>query len=494
MIPIELALESIRIDPGNRQAYEVLAILPRSGRAAKNAVEKGLSDMVEQFPGDPYPYLELARLYYERSAFRKAEKVLQAALEQAPHDPKVVEKNALACLIAAEKNLDRDKLHLVEKDVDRAGDFDAKKLAPFILEKQILLRLRQGETPEDFLDEILAAPPPLDQLRALSVLLMDIGKRGFDLKGKDARKLELTLNRRLADHKRLTSEEISRLLMPLDRSLRQIYPSVQAAPTVLSRKPDILKGLTDADAIDLYDKILSPETLKPIQKDLKKRTPKAKKDHQILLSFIQEVLGQIKKENFRSKNLIKWQAEASGPLSESLRSLSRRLAPHAPEPLKQALEMFQFEILDHPPFPFGGGLDGFFDIFEDPLFDDDDDDGLFEDDGGAMLPGFLDPDEIGQLDRLVKDLERMRKMGMPQNAIPLDLIQEMLDEVEDMVDGMGMRHLPDQLILGMRELIESTGHFRKAMKLMGRFMELTGGKPRLSREARTLLYGKKKGG
>lgn len=504
MIAIELAMESARVDPGNRRAYELLATLPRSGRDAKTEVEKGLQAMVKHFPGDPYPYLELARLYYERSAFRKAEKVLQDALAQAPYDSQVVEKNALACLIAAEKNLNRGKLHLVEKDVARSGDFDAKKLAPYILEKQMLLRLYQGETPDAFLDEMLANRPLLEQLRTLSTLLMDLEERDFGLKKKDLRKLELALNRRLTHPSDLGSEDISRLLLPLDQSLLQIYPTTQIAPILLSKNPDMVKGLTDADAIDLYDKILSPESWKSIKKDIKRRIPKAKQDHRILFSFFQEVLRQIEKKDFRSKDFTALQAEASGPLTESLRALSRKLAPHAPQPLKQALEMFQFEMLDRPLFPFGPGLEALFDGFDDELFDDlfddaDDDDELFdddeddEDDDDFPMPGFLDPDEIAQLAQLVKDLEGMRKKGVPVDTMPVEMIQGMLDEIEDMVDELAMRGLPETLILAMRDMMDVAGSLKKGMHLMGRFMELTGGKPRLSREAHILLYGKKKG-
>lgn len=505
MIPIELALESARIDPGNRSAYEILADLPRTGRAAKTSVEKGLLAMTQHFPGDPYPDLELARLYYERSAFRKAEKVLQDALEKAPHDPRVVEKNALACLIAAEKNLNRNKLHLVERDSARAGEFDAKKLVPYILEKQILLRLYKGDDLDEFLEDSLSALSATERIKTLAVLLMDLDQRKALLTdAKERRKLELALNNQLAGFKNLTSEDIFRILTPLDRSLLQIYSTTRIAPVLLSKKPELLKGLTDADALELYDKILSPETWNILVKDIKKRIPKARENHRMLLSFFQETLRQIEKKKFRSKEFVKLQNEASPPQKESIRGLSRRLAPHAPEPLKRALEMFQFEILDLPPFPFGGGgieslielLEGG-DLFDEDFLEDDDEDDYYDeddyDDDDDYAPAFLDPGEIGHLEDLVRELEGIRKLGLPVDSMPKDMIQGMIDEVEEMVDDMGMRNLPDAMILSMKEIMDAEGQFQKGIKLMGRFMELTGGKPRLSREARALLYGKKKG-
>jgi len=495
MIPIELALESIRVDPENRTAYELLAQLPRGGRAAKNAVEKGLLAMIDRFPGDPYPHLELARLYYDKSAFRKAERVLGEALAQAPHDPRVVEKNALACLIAAEKNLGRDKLHLVERDMDRAGDFDAKKLAPYITEKRMLLRLHRGESPDDFLDEMLEDRTLFEQIRTLVVLIMDLKHRAFRPKNNHFRKLDLALDRRLGDGSRLAAEEAARLLMPLDRSLLRIYDSLQTAPILLSRKPDLLKWATDADAIGLYDRILSEATMDVVKKDIKRRKKKAQKNHGTLLSFIQEVLRQIEKRDFKSKPLLNLRAEASGPLEEELRGLSRRLAPFAPQPLKEALEMFRFEILDRPPFSLGGFFDGF-DGFDD--FDDFEDDDLFEDedlfdDEDVPVPSFFDPEEMGQLEELVQSMERMQRQGIPLDIVPRDMIQGMVDELEDLVDELGIRDQPEGMILTMRDMMELGGPFKRGMKLMGRFMNLAGGRSHLSREARILLYGKQKG-
>lgn len=485
MVPIEMALESVRIDPGNRSAYELLARLPRSGRAAKNGVEKGLLAMIDQFPGDPYPHLELARLYYDKSAFRKAERVLKEALDRAPHDPRVVEKNALASLIAAEKNLNRDKLHLVEKDMVRAGEFDAKKLGPYILEKRMLLALHKGESPDRFLGDALRDRSLFDQIRTLTVLLMDIGEREFRPRSDHLSKIELALNRRLGDVGRLSPEEVSRLLTPLDRSLLRIYGSLQTAPILLKRKPDLLKRVTDADAIGLYDRILSADTLSAVKKDIKGRKKKAKKNHWILLSFIQEVLRQIEKRDYQSGPLLKRQEEAAGPLEEELRGLSRRLAPFAPNPLREALEMFQFDLLDRPAFPLGGLFDD-----DDDLYDDDD---PFDDEADLPLSGMLDANELAQLAELVQGMERMKKKGIPLEIVPRPMIQDVLDGLERMVDELGIRNLPDAMIAGIRGMMEINGPFRREIDLMGRFMDLTGGRDHLSREARTLLYGKQKG-
>ncbi len=100
---------------------------------------------------------------------------------------------------------------------------------------------------------------------------------------------------------------------------------------------------------------------------------------------------------------------------------------------------------------------------------------------------------MDQLEELVQSMERMQGNGIPLDIIPRSMIQGMVDELEDLVDELGVRNLPDGMILSMRGMMEIGGPFKRGMKLMGRFMNLAGGKPHLSREARILLYGKQKG-
>lgn len=117
---IEMTFKAILLDPENRRSYELLANLPRYSRQTKNRVEKGFIQMLDYFPDDPFPCLELSTIYYEKNTFRKAENILKEAMKRAPHDNRVIDRHVISLLISADNSIKRKKLHLASRDIEKS--------------------------------------------------------------------------------------------------------------------------------------------------------------------------------------------------------------------------------------------------------------------------------------------------------------------------------------------------------------------------------------
>lgn len=470
---IDMTTESIRLDPYNRKGYELLVELPCNSRAAKNAVESPLLYMKECFPDDPFPCLKLAALYYQKNAFRKAENILEEAMKRAPHDNRVLDQHALSLLISAEKNFNRDNFHLVIKDIEKAEKLERKKIAPFIIEKRMIFQIAiEQEDVKTVIKDGLDHLSPLDRLRILAILIIDIMYRRFDVKHKILKALEKIFNNRLKDAKELSSSEIVKLLRPLEKDYMSIIPSLKVAPIFLKNQKGMLKKVDDSEIISLYNSILEPDLFDLIKKDIKQRIKKAKKDQGVLLEFYLATLEHItgKVEGGRPfKNIIE---KSSGPMMEELRGASRRLSKYASGTLKMALEKFDFDILDERFFDHD-----FFDHIYDEIIDEDFD----EED---MFAGMDDKLGLNAFYYYLMDLEYLDTKSLQEE------MDEMVSQVESFLDKSELRGAPDFILRQFRSLTRSEPsvcyQFDRLAKWIQQYRL-----PDISHDAMIFLYGKK---
>lgn len=473
MILIDMIKESVRLDPLNRAAYQVLTEFPRFSRAAKNGVEAVLTDMLAHFPDDPFPCLELASLYDEKNAFRKAEHILAEAMKRAPHDSRVIDRNIIALLVSAEQNIRREKFHLVAKDIEKAEQMKSRKLAPFIAEKRILCRLiadfhsgagTADTSPEKTVAAEMDALPLFEQLRILSVLATDIKEHHIALQCPAM----LAYTEKLFEQKLktsaslLSSSERVRLLMPLEKDFAPLFPFRQLAPVFLKKQKNILKGIADAEIFPVFDIIFKPAWFDVIKKEIKRRIKTANPKDRLLLEFylvtVQHITGHADDAGL-FKNIIE---QASGTLREELRTSSRRLSEYAEGALKKALEMFDFDILDDRDF-----------------WDDND------------MEDFL-PEEEAELG-LQEMLERVRKLEGRGGVPEAEFLNELIAGFETFVDSFEVRGEPDFIVFELREMLRSAAP--KACQDFDELAEIVdrnGLKKQLSREARLILFGKKR--
>ncbi|QTA86017.1 hypothetical protein [Desulfonema magnum] len=503
---MDMTTEGIRLDPKNRKGYELLVTLSRASRPAKNAVEASLTDMLSHFADDPWPCLELASVFYEKNAFRKAENILKEAMIRAPHDSRVIDRHAIALLISAEKNIQRKKFHLVERDIGKAEELMSKKVAPFIIEKRIIFQIASNQPLEPgplsekkgkqvpkekgaqlslfkdrkalnrIVENELARLSLFEQLRILAVLIGDIKRRTLDEKKSVLKEIEKIFDKASKKIKELPSSEIIRLLTPLNKEYSSLFPSLEIAPIFLKKHKDILKNVEDSEIFSLYDLIFEKTWFGLIQKDIKQRIRKAKKKDRLLLDFYLVTIQHIKGEKLDPDLFFDIIDEAPpGPMRDELRTASRRLSKHASGVLKKALEMFEFDILDELPFfdnPFHDPFDDFFD----------DDDVLPERSLERELDNLLD-----QLDLIESDFDLS-----DEEAIPDEITNDLLNGCESFVDSLELRGAPDFVIMGLREILRSDPKVRRDFDMMTKIIMQTGGASRLSREARVLLLGKRK--
>ena len=122
----DLMTASLEVDPDNRDGYLFLLDLLREQGAAKARRIRVLLDMVERFPDDPGPWLELAGLHYSRNAYRRAERALAAARARAPHDERMLDLQAVGFLKSADQSRNKGRLALAAQDLGAPRTWDGR--------------------------------------------------------------------------------------------------------------------------------------------------------------------------------------------------------------------------------------------------------------------------------------------------------------------------------------------------------------------------------
>lgn len=443
--PLEILLKAIDLDPGNREAYRLLVNTPRHSRDAKALVVSGLEKMMVAFPEDPLPCLELATVYDEKNAYRKAEQVLAEAKRRAPYDPRVTDRHVTALLVSFEKRLKSSRLHLAEADLEKARALCTDRTLPLVTAKTIRFQAENtGQltlfsnaaslTPEQLartLEEAVESFVPHQRLATLGLVALDL-RRGPPHRHDAYRKTIQRLFKRFrVDIERLTSAEARDLMLPLGKEFQPLMPTLHRAGIYLHHYPQLLKRIKDQDLPAVLEAMVadqcSAQARKEIQERLKHKTAPL---HHVLAFYgtaIQHLEGKINDAAAFEKSL----AAASGSEKEMLRAASRRLASHARGRLAEALRQFDFSILHRAPSSLAD--------LDDVPFDDVDDDFVEEMD--------FDPDKIYAM------LERI--LHAPDGELPPEALQvllvPMIRTVESLMDQMQMRGLPGELIHLVRD-------------------------------------------
>ncbi len=482
---IQMMGESIRLDPGNRRTYEILVRLPRTSRPCKQQVEHLLLTMKKTFPDDPFPCLSLAELYYSSNAFRKAENILEEAAARAPHDSQVIDRRGLALLISAQKNIDRGKFHLADADIDRAAEVGSKRLTPLIVEKRMLLGATAGGiSVETLMDKGMEEQDLFHRLRILGIFRLDVASRRPAPGEAPVKKIDARIRRELKQLPRLSSQEVARLLLPVERDFGAVLGARDVGRVFLDLRKDVLRRMTDEDALLVYEHLLDPRFHDRIRKDAKKRIRTARTDHRLFFEFHLALMDEAAGKGHNSEKFERIKAEAAGRAQEQLRGLSRRIAPHFEGPLRTALEQFDFRMLDGPFLP------GLFDPdFLDDLDDDFDPASDLDLEGNPMaLLGEVFQEVADKIDILLGN----RNMPWAKSALE-ELTEEIGEVLEEFIEDAGLRGMPDFLIREMGGLLRSevVGH-RRFDKVVRIFRELEID-DRLSREARLLIFREDRG-
>jgi len=459
-VVLDLVIRSIGLDPLNRKAYELLVDIPRDSRPAKDAVEIALLKMSDLFQDDPFPCLELASLYYENNAFRKAERVLGEAAERAPHDNRVIDRRALSLVISACKNLQRRKRHLVLPDLEKAESFNSKNIKSLIVEKKILFDLLAdpGQVEKITFNDF----PQLssfDQIRVMGLLIEEMHSHGKPFTSNHINSLTKKIKFEISRLSNLTQTDIIALLGPFPKECKQVLPQKNIALILLSNRSDIFGVLQDADLIPVFELLFHHDLLGFMASELKTRLRKKNQAQAAQMRFFLITLKYMTGDPHCSESYKDVIKTADGPIKNELEALSIKLSRHASGHLKSSLENFDFRYLEDP-FP-GTRFSGFDSDFDEDDFDDDTDDADVFD----MLNEIINERSVDDEDRFA-----------------------IASSVEELVDELDVRGLPEAEIREIRSHIRSIPPIRKMLDSIRDMMKFADSS-RLSREAKIFLFG-----
>ncbi len=481
--PVEMTLKAIQLDPENRRGYELLATLPRYSGKTKNLVEKGLIQMLDYFPDDPFPCLELATIYYEKNAFRKAENILKEAMKRAPHDSRVVDRHVISLLISADNSIKRKKFHLASRDIEKADALSGKATLPLVVEKQILFQItEQGQLSlfdgkvvagagniRSVIDRAVAHLSPFERISALSMLILDATGRFPEWNKKIFRELNKAFRHYAKSIKDLSSAHIVSLLKPLSKKVRPLTRSRHVACVILERSKNILKYVDDVDIIPVLDILVDADLFKPALDEIKRRIKKAVGRIKLLLEFYQVAIRHLTEGPFMDAKAFQSVLDKASKLDqESLRAAARRLAGHASGALKSALESFDF-TMPVPSFGPTGDMASPYDLFD-------------------------DDEEYDEQDELEKFFEFLEEMEHNPGVFDQPFVKSQFDTIikalEQFIDAMGIRGMPDFLINEiMKKMRKEKPEIAKAFSALASLLDKEGINA-LSKEAWTFLFGK----
>ena len=461
MLLISIFAHSIKIDPLNRQAYQFLANLPRDSRSAKDAVESVLREMSATFPDDPFPCLEMASIYYEKNAFRKAERVLEEAARRAPHDNRVMDRHALSLIISACKNLHRGKYHLASNDLEKAVQFNSKKISTLLAEKKILFDL---VTHPDQIEEIIlremTLTNPIDRVRAWGLLLGEISAYGKPFAKGHVSQLEKKLSREMKLLPDLKVSDIILLLSPFPKEYSPVLPQQKIAHILLTRRPEIFRSIADAELVSTFVLLFDISILTFMVNEVQKRLSQKKQIHKLPMQFFLITVSYMTGNKYSTERYSDIIPLADQKMQKELESLSHKLSRHANGYLlKTALEHFSFSDLEDFSLSFD---------------DDDENDDFYED--MEELADFLQSNKQLITDELNKN-------------ISLNDMDDLVNKVEAMVDEFDIRGKSDRNILELRTDLLSKPKERIMFDMLAELMK-DARLPFLSREGRLLLFGK----
>ncbi|MFB3906197.1 MAG: tetratricopeptide repeat protein [Acidobacteriota bacterium] len=443
---VDLVGAAVEIDPYDREAYGLLLQLLARRGSSRQRIGALLEKMVEQFPEDPAPCLELASFYYRTNAYRKAEKVLCRALERAPHDERVQDRYALGMIRSADGTRARGRLEEARSEYAKAAEMNSPRLGPLIEARFWALDLLTGKAKhEKALQKEITTLAPVNRLRLLVFLMMDAG----NLKNAAAARRVQRVAAHLLDQQseyvvQLSSRESASLFEPLPREFRDLFPMAGAASLLRPLWSGLLRRTDGDDLFSALCAILaSTGSDSAVRHELSRRlaaSPPDKRDARLdFMRIFLDLRGMPGASLAPFRDLLE---RAGEDQNAALRRLAERLAELAHGVLGQALRMFDFR--DHqamplpPPLDFDEALDGDEDEWDDDFSRD------------------------GEVDALIEEMERF-------------------------VDKSGLRGAPIGHLKDMRGIMRSSPESRRVHDLIAISLEPFADE--LSPEARLLLFG-----
>ena len=499
MVFVELMLASLEADPDNRDGYLFLLDLLRGQNAGKRRVQRVLQDMADRFPDDSTPWLELATLHYARNAYRQAEGALEEARRRAPHDDRLLDLQAVGFLKSAEQSRRKGRLALAVRDLERAGKLGRRVIESVLPAKWLLLEVVSGDTDTSAtVARHLEGLPPGAQLRMLALLLRDLYDN-HDVRNVRPEMAEAVW-RLLADGISLAGEcapdEIVQVLAPLPAELDLLYDDRRVAATFRRWWPALLECVDGERLPAVLDVLMDCDGQHEVRVEIERRLRGVRKPRRDpLLLFYLAVIRYEEGSDHDARRFRDVLKKVDAPTRERLRSVAARLARHTEEPLRHALQTFDFEPLDEGPGPLGPGpppaaVEAFLAALAEQ----------FKAAGAPRGPAALqpfppdpgDPALVERFRRALSEEAPDAPPGAAQQAMLFDReIYDDLDRLDELIDDCRLRDEPPPLLRELAGNLRADPAARRELDRLARDCQTAGLRDRLTPELHALLFARK---
>lgn len=506
LVLVDLMLASLAADPqstsGYRSVIKLLRRHPMADEARRRAI---LNELTARYPEAPDPWLELATLHYARNAYRRAEQALAEALRRAPYDDRILDLQAIGFLKSADQSRKRGRFARAAKDLAGAADLRRPRLEPILRVKRLLLDLVEAGADA----EAAAAPhleplAPAARLRTLAVAIHDLQENRHvrNVEPQIAFALQQVLARTAGAIARLDPDDALELVADLPADCRILYESLRVAGVLTEWWGAVLARL-DGDRLTAgFDTLLACGGRNTVRNELERRLRTGSAtDHDPLLPFYLAVIRYEEREDYDATRFHDIVERADGAGRRRLREAAKRLAPLVDQPLRQALQEFDFEVLERmvPSFEelremiddMGalGVLDEVLAELEDP--EDADDDGLAE------------PARETAIGRSVQEfqatLSKAARNGRLDRSEQGLLFEEeatltILDRLEVMIDDAGLRGVAPEIMRETARAARANRELERTLDDLAAWCTIHARREALSRELEVLLYAEKDAG
>ena len=351
LVLVDLLLASLAADPQSTTGYHFLLDLLRRHPAADESRLRGiLHELAARYPDAPDPWLELASRHYSRNAYRRAEEALGEALRRAPYDDRILDLQAIGFLKSADQSRKRGRFPLAAQDLARAADLRRPRLEPILRVKRLLLDLvSAGASVEAAAAPHLEPLAPAARLRTLTVAIHDLEENRHvrNVDPRIASALRQVLAGAAGAIEQLDPDEALELVADLPAEFRVLYGSLRVAPVLTDWWGAVLARLDGDRLTACCDTLLACGGRNTVRNELERRLRAGRAaDHDPLLPFYLAVIRYEEREDYDAARFLEIIERADAAGRRRLREAAKRLAPVVDQPLRDALQQFDFELLE----------------------------------------------------------------------------------------------------------------------------------------------------
>ena len=503
---VDLMMASLSADPQATSGFQFLLDLLRRHPDADEARLRGiLHELALRYPDAPEPWLELASRDYARNAYRRAEEALGEALRRAPYDERILDLQAIGFLKSADQSRKRGRLALAAQDLARAAELRRARLEPILLVKRLLLDLVEaGADVEAAAAAHLDALTPAARLRTLAVAVHDLeeNRHGRNVDAQIASALRQVLAGAAGAIARLAPDETLDLVADLPADCRILYRSLRVASVLTEWWPALLVRLDGDRLTACFDTLLACGGRKAVRNELDRRLRGAGvTDHDTLLAFYLAVIRYEEREDYGAARFLDIVERAGAAGERRLRAAAKRLAPVVGQPLRQALQQFDFGLLERliPAFDdlremiedlgTPGALDR---ILGEPAA------GEVVADAGPTEPAEeIEGAEEAEHEPSVREFEaalgravRNGRLDRPKAGLLFEeeAILITLDRLQVMIDDAGLRDAAAEIVSETARIVRADGEVGRFLDELAAWCTANARRAGLSQELAALLY------